>query len=85
MIVFAFIWRWWDKLTVQVKEKKMTAPTPPSKAKTYVGLLGSLLAVGVPIVLELSAHLPPQYQLGVGGVIALLTAFGIYHAPYNKT
>jgi protein-S-isoprenylcysteine O-methyltransferase Ste14 len=63
----------------------MTAPTPaPSKFKTYVALAGSLLSFVVPLVVSVEQYLPPQWAAVIGGVIALLTAFGVYHAPYTK-
>lgn len=61
----------------------MTAPAPaPSKAKAYVALIGSLLSVGIPILLQVSTSLPPEWQAVIGGVVALLTMAGVYRAPY---
>lgn len=57
----------------------------PSKAKTWTALIGSFLTFGIPLVLQLSTSLPPEYQAMIGGVVALLTAFGVYHAPYAPT
>jgi hypothetical protein len=63
----------------------MTTPTPkPSKFKTYVALAGSLLSFAIPLLLSVEQYLPPQWAAVIGGVIALLTAFGVYHAPYTK-
>ena len=68
----------------------MTAPVDitnllPSKAKTWVGLFGSLLTLGVPYVLQFSTDLPAPWPVVIGAVIAVLTALGIYHAPYAPT
>lgn len=62
----------------------MTTPTPPSKAKTYVALIGSLLTVAIPLILEVSTALPAQWQGVIGGVIAILTGLGVYQAPYHR-
>ena len=51
--------------------------------KSWVAFLGSLLTIAVPIVVQISTSLPVSWQLGIGGVIALLTAVGVYHAPYQ--
>lgn len=83
MCVFWF-WPWW-LITPIDKETTMTTPTPPSKAKTYVALIGSLLTVAIPVVLEVSNALPAQWQGVIGGVIAILTGLGVYHAPYTRT
>jgi hypothetical protein len=62
----------------------MTTPTPtPSKFKTYVALAGSLLSFVVPLVISVEQYLPPQWAAVIGGIIALLTAVGVYHAPYT--
>lgn len=61
-------------------------PTPsPSIAKTVVGLIGSLLTVLVPYLLDVSAGWPQPYPGIIAGVLSLLTALGIYHAPYHTT
>lgn len=62
----------------------MTAPAPtPSKAKAYVALLGSVLTVIVPLLLDVSTHLPEPWPAIIGGVIGLLTVLGVYQAPYR--
>jgi len=62
----------------------MTTPTlTPSKAKTYVALIGSLLSVAAPLILQVSTALPPPWPAAIGGIFALLTALGVYHAPYK--
>lgn len=68
----------------------MTAPYDineviPSKAKAWVGLLGSLLTICVPWVLQFSDSLPAPWPGVVGLVLAVLTALGIYKAPYKPT
>ena len=55
----------------------------PSKAKTWVGLIGSLLTFVVPFVLSMETYLPPQWTAVIGVVLAVLTALGVYHAPYK--
>jgi hypothetical protein len=60
----------------------MTLAPAPSKAKSWVALAGSLLAVAVPLAAQVATHLPPQWSAIIGGLIALLTMFGVYHAPY---
>lgn len=57
----------------------------PSKAKTWVGLLTSLLTLGVPYALSVSTALPPPWPVVIGLVIAVLGALGIYKAPYKPT
>lgn len=62
----------------------MTTPTPPapSKSKSWVALVGSLLAFAIPLLTQFSGFLPPPWPALIGGVIALLTMLGVYHAPY---
>lgn len=65
----------------------MTAPNIsdiiPSKAKTWVGLVSSLLTLGVPYVLSVSEALSPPWPVIIGLVIAVLGALGVYKAPYQ--
>lgn len=65
----------------------MTAPNlenlVPSKAKAWVGLIGSVLSLVIPYVLVISDSLPQPWPLLIGGLVALLTALGIYRAPYK--
>jgi hypothetical protein len=68
----------------------MTAPFDiteviPSKAKTYVGLIGSLVTFIAPLALSVSDALPAPWPAVIGGVLAVLTALGIYKAPYKPT
>jgi hypothetical protein len=68
----------------------MTAPFDineviPSKAKTYVGLIGSIVTFVAPLALSVSDALPPPWPAVIGGVLAVLTALGIYKAPYKPT
>lgn len=61
----------------------MTTPAPaPSTAKTWVGLAGAALTALIPYILTVSTSLPEPWPAVVGGVIALLTALGVYKAPY---
>lgn len=68
----------------------MTAPFDiteiiPSKAKTYVGLIGSVVTFVAPLVLSVSDALPAPWPAVIGGVLAVLTALGIYKAPYKPS
>lgn len=54
----------------------------PSKWKTYVGLIGSALSFIVPLVISVEDYLPEPWPAVIGGALAVLTALGIYHAPY---
>ena len=67
----------------------MTAPVVditevvPSKIKTWIGLIGSLLTFVVPYALQYAVYLPDPWPVVIGAVIAALTALGIYKAPYT--
>ena len=69
----------------------MTAPNidlesiVPSKAKTAVGLIGSLVTFLGPFILSSTDALPPPWPVVIGLVFAVLTALGVYHAPYKPT
>ena len=69
----------------------MTAPVPdlsfiiPSKAKTWVGLLGSALSFAVPYLLQVTDTLPAPWPAVIGVVLFILSALGIYKAPYART
>jgi hypothetical protein len=54
----------------------------PSKFKTYVALAGSILSFVVPLIVSVENYLPAPWPAVIGGVIALLTAAGVYKAPY---
>lgn len=51
--------------------------------KSWVALVGSLLTFIIPWIVQISAGLPEPWPAIVGGVVALLTAVGVYHAPYQ--
>ena len=51
--------------------------------KAWVGLLGSFLTFIIPWVVQESDHLPYPWPFVIGAVVAVLTAVGIYHAPYQ--
>jgi hypothetical protein len=64
----------------------MSTPTVvPSKLKTWITLIGGLLGAAVPLVLSLVDYLPPQWAAAITAVIGLLTALGVYHAPYTPS
>jgi hypothetical protein len=55
----------------------------PKKWKPVIGLIGSFLTFVVPYVISAESSLPPVWTVVIGVVLALLTALGIYHAPYT--
>lgn len=52
--------------------------TPQTGTKSWIALIGSLLTAGIPLLLQVSSSLPPQYQAIISGVLALLTMTGVY-------
>lgn len=71
----------------------MTSPQPqpvadlseivPKKWKPVVGLVGSLLTLIVPSIIQAESSLPPVWTVVIGAVLAVLTALGVYKAPYQ--
>jgi len=64
----------------------MTAPTPevaPSNSKTLVGLIGSALTFLIPALLSVQADLPAPWPAIIAAILAILTATGVYRAPYK--
>lgn len=55
----------------------------PLKYKPLVGLIGAALTFVIPTVLQYSTSLPDPWPWVIAGVVALLTAAGIYRAPYT--
>lgn len=55
----------------------------PTKWKPLVGLIGAVLTFVIPTVLQYSTSLPDPWPWVIAGVVALLTAAGIYRAPYT--
>lgn len=51
--------------------------------KSWVALLGSILTLVIPWVVSASASFPEPWPAVVGAVVAILTAVGVYHAPYS--
>lgn len=51
--------------------------------KAWIGLIGSFLTFIIPWVLQESDHLPAPWPLVISAVVAILTAVGVYHAPYQ--
>lgn len=77
-------WPGWPQPHKTEGNTDMNGSAPaPSKAKTWIALLGSLLSVAVPLIVSASAHLPEPWPAVIGGVVAVLTALGVYHAPYQ--
>lgn len=68
----------------------MTQPTTPaittiepSKSKTWIAAIGGALTVVVPIVLSVSTNLPEPWPAVISAIVAVLTAVGVYKAPYK--
>lgn len=55
----------------------------PSKSKTWVAVIGGLLTVAIPLILSVSEALPEPWPAVIGAVVAVLTATGVYKAPYK--
>ena len=55
----------------------------PKKYKTYIALVGGALGFLVPFILEATEGLPAPWPAVIGAVVWLLTAFGVYQAPYK--
>ena len=51
--------------------------------KSWTAFLGSLLTLLIPLLLQFSPMFPPPWPAVIGAVIAVLTAVGVYHAPYQ--
>lgn len=66
----------------------MTTPTPvvttvePTKAKSWVALVGSVLTVAFPLLASAQNWLPDPWPAVVGGVLAIGTALGVRWTPY---
>lgn len=54
----------------------------PTKYKAWVGTAIAVLAVLVPVVLQVSTSLPEPWPTIIGLVVAALTWLGVYRAPY---
>lgn len=64
----------------------MTSPiVTPSKAKAVVALVGTLLTVAVPYLLQVATSLPEPWPAIASGLVGVLTVLGVYHAPYKPT
>lgn len=55
----------------------------PSKAKTWIAVIGGLLTVAVPLILSVATYLPDPWPAVIGALVALATAAGVYKAPYK--
>lgn len=51
--------------------------------KAWTALLGSLLTFIVPCVVQYSTSLPAPWPSLIAAAVALATAVGVYHAPYQ--
>lgn len=52
-------------------------------AKAWLSLLGGLLTVVIPLLVQVSGSLPEPWPAVIGAVVAVLTALGVYRVP-NK-
>lgn len=55
----------------------------PAKYKTYVALIGTGLSFVVPFILEVTEGLSAPWPAVIGAVLWVLTALGVYAAPYK--
>lgn len=51
--------------------------------KSWVALFGALLTFIIPTLVQISTSFPEPWPAVIGGVVAILTAVGVYHAPYS--
>ena len=51
--------------------------------KAWVGLVGALLTFIIPTLVSMSTSWPEPWPAVISAVVAILTAVGIYHAPYS--
>lgn len=51
--------------------------------KAWLALLGSFLTFIIPWILQESDHLPQPWPYVIAAVVAVLSAVGVYHAPYK--
>jgi hypothetical protein len=55
----------------------------PLRYKTIVGLIGSIVTFAVPLVISVEQYLPSPWPAVIGALLSVLTALGIYKAPYK--
>ena len=51
--------------------------------KSWVALLGSMLTLIIPTLVQASYSLSAPWPAVIGAVVAVLTAVGVYEAPYK--
>ena len=51
--------------------------------KAWVGLVGSALTFVIPALVQASATMPAPWPAVIAAVVAVLTAVGVYRAPYK--
>jgi hypothetical protein len=49
--------------------------------KSWTSLVGTILTLIVPWALQISQMLPPPWPAAVAGIMAILTALGVYKVP----
>jgi hypothetical protein len=61
--------------------KPVVTTVEPTNAKTWAAVIGTVLTVAVPYVLQVATYLPAPWPAVVGGVIGVLTILGVYKVP----
>ena len=51
--------------------------------KSWTALIGSALTFLIPTIVQMSTSWPEPWPAVIGAVVAVLTAVGVYHAPYR--
>lgn len=51
--------------------------------KSWVALIGSILTLVIPTLVQASYSWPAPWPAIIGAVVAILTAVGVYQAPYR--
>jgi hypothetical protein len=51
--------------------------------KSWVALVGSLLTFVIPTLVSVSTSWPEPWPALISAFVAVLTALGVYHAPYR--
>lgn len=54
----------------------------PTRYKTLATIIGTGLSFVVPLLLNVTDSLPAPWPAVIGVILWVLTALGVYHAPY---
>jgi hypothetical protein len=57
----------------------------PTKYKTIVGLVGSVVTFVVPLIVSVQDYLPAPWPAVLGVALSILTALGIYTVPFKPS